>query len=1058
MSSNPSRRPGTLSFPMRLATMFAACAVALVGIPAASAQAAELPKTAPEVVDNPAEAVTADPLPTAQINGVVWDQAVVGDTVYVVGKFTSTRPHGAAKGQQESQRWNAMSYNVKTGVATEWAPEFNGELFGVEPSPDGKRIYVVGDFNKVGTVYRNNIAAFNTSDGTLISTFRPTVHSRVYTVAAHGDMVYVGGWFSMVNNTPRQKLAAFKASNGALTEWKPTANHNVRGMDVTEDGKRVIIGGHFNQVNGATAKGLASLDAVTGESQPFDAGTRFDRFGSSVAFQSVKIVDGIAYSPMFQEHTGQFEGALAMDPEDGTILNMNSCQGDTYDIHPMNGLMYQVSHHHNCEDSGGFPEQKPTKHIFLDAFTIEPTGTVQRNKHNYVDLSGNPSGSYVTWFPELSYGKATGQGQGGWTVEGNDDYLVVGGEFPTVNGKAQEGLTRFATRAVAENPVKQGPAAANSVTRPIVKVTPSGNVQITYNSNWDRDGINLEWALVRSDLGEAKPLDAQSGRSLFWEKKTFRIQDKTVKPGATYEYRVIAKDADGNRAESPRVKITVPTSMPEVSALAKAVWDDGAEHYWPMDGDGTDVISDNNLLTGRNVSFDNEGALGGDTDRSATYPGAQTNGYSATQTAKQGPQEFGQELWFKTTTKSGGVMLSYGASSSGTSSTHDRKIWMANDGRVSFGVYPGSTKVVTSASSLNDGEWHHVVTGLSDQGMVLYIDGMRVGADPTVTSAQDYSGYWRVGGDTIGGWSPGASSSFFDGAIDEVAVYPHALSLEQVRAHYVAAGRDLDLPVVTDGYGMQVLADEPAFFWRLDDESAERAMDSSGSGDHGTYRGEPEVGVESPVAGEGHTAAAFDGEDDFISSDSPRPAPAQFTLEAWFQTESTTGGTIASFGATKDELSNAHDRKIFMTADGRVHFGVYKDGHHYADAQNAYNDGEWHHAVAQLGPNGMDLYVDGVKVAHNDQTVAEDNNGYWKVGGERAWLGVPYFDGAIDEVAMYPTVLPESRLLAHYEASGAYVAPNQPPVADFEATIEDFALMVDASASMDPDGDVTAYS
>ncbi|MDQ1662757.1 MAG: hypothetical protein QOJ68_2737, partial [Blastococcus sp.] len=42
--------------------------------------------------------VTADALPTVQINGVAWSQVVVGDRVYVAGKFTSARPAGAPAG------------------------------------------------------------------------------------------------------------------------------------------------------------------------------------------------------------------------------------------------------------------------------------------------------------------------------------------------------------------------------------------------------------------------------------------------------------------------------------------------------------------------------------------------------------------------------------------------------------------------------------------------------------------------------------------------------------------------------------------------------------------------------------------------------------------------------------------------------------------------------------------------------------------------------------------------------------------------------------------------
>ena len=50
--------------------------------------------------------VAADGLPTVQINGVAWAQAIVGNTVYVGGAFTTARPAGAPAGTQETPRNN----------------------------------------------------------------------------------------------------------------------------------------------------------------------------------------------------------------------------------------------------------------------------------------------------------------------------------------------------------------------------------------------------------------------------------------------------------------------------------------------------------------------------------------------------------------------------------------------------------------------------------------------------------------------------------------------------------------------------------------------------------------------------------------------------------------------------------------------------------------------------------------------------------------------------------------------------------------------------------------
>ena len=60
--------------------------------------------------------VSADALPTWQINGVVWSQVLVGNTVYATGSFTKARPPGvAAGGAGEIDAANIFAYDIRTG-------------------------------------------------------------------------------------------------------------------------------------------------------------------------------------------------------------------------------------------------------------------------------------------------------------------------------------------------------------------------------------------------------------------------------------------------------------------------------------------------------------------------------------------------------------------------------------------------------------------------------------------------------------------------------------------------------------------------------------------------------------------------------------------------------------------------------------------------------------------------------------------------------------------------------------------------------------------------------
>ena len=71
-----------------------ATSLATMGLLAVSAQVAHA-DSAPDP-GTPAT-VTADALPTWQINGVVWSEVTVGNTVYATGSFSAARPPGVVR-------------------------------------------------------------------------------------------------------------------------------------------------------------------------------------------------------------------------------------------------------------------------------------------------------------------------------------------------------------------------------------------------------------------------------------------------------------------------------------------------------------------------------------------------------------------------------------------------------------------------------------------------------------------------------------------------------------------------------------------------------------------------------------------------------------------------------------------------------------------------------------------------------------------------------------------------------------------------------------------------
>ena len=176
--------------------MVAASALGIGGIAASAVVATGASADTVPVGTLPAT-VSADALPTVQINGVAWSQVTVGNTVYVTGSFSQARPAGVAVGGAGSvARSNLLAYDITTGkLITTFNHSLNGQGLAIVASPNGSTVYVVGDFTKVDGVTHNRIAAFSTATGNLISTFTGNLNGSTKAVTANNSTVYVGGSF-----------------------------------------------------------------------------------------------------------------------------------------------------------------------------------------------------------------------------------------------------------------------------------------------------------------------------------------------------------------------------------------------------------------------------------------------------------------------------------------------------------------------------------------------------------------------------------------------------------------------------------------------------------------------------------------------------------------------------------------------------------------------------------------------------------------------------------------------------------------------------------------------
>ena len=95
----------------------------------------------------------------------------------------------------------------------------------------------------------------------------------------------------------------------------------------------------------------------------------------------------------------------------------------------------------------------------------------------------------------MAMGTYTGQYQAGWNVTGNSDYVVYGGEFPSVNGVGQQGLVRFAGSRSPRTSRARASSAAPSCrgSSPVV-----GHAsRVSWPAGYDRDDRVLTYRVIR---------------------------------------------------------------------------------------------------------------------------------------------------------------------------------------------------------------------------------------------------------------------------------------------------------------------------------------------------------------------------------------------------------------------------------------------------------------------------------------------------------------------------------------------------------------------------------
>ncbi len=196
----------------------------------------------------------------------------VGATMFAGGTFSEVRtPSGVSPGGTFVRR-NVFGFNATTGVVSAFAPNPNGEVWGL--ATDGTSLWVGGQFTNVAGIARRGVFKVNPSTGAVDAAFNAGLTSGMV-----NELAYLNGRL-IIGGTFPGALRAVNPATGANTNYLnlgisgrigSTGPSSVYRFAITPGGTRLVAIGNFTTVGGQTRHRafMATLSATSATLNPW---------------------------------------------------------------------------------------------------------------------------------------------------------------------------------------------------------------------------------------------------------------------------------------------------------------------------------------------------------------------------------------------------------------------------------------------------------------------------------------------------------------------------------------------------------------------------------------------------------------------------------------------------------------------------------------------------------------------------------------------------------------------------------------------------------------------
>jgi len=660
---------------------------------------------------------------------------VVGDYVYVGGAITHLL---GGPNMRQAVATNMGRASVTDGTpSTDWNPNFDGSVTDIDGTSDGGRVFVSGYFGTAGGADAKRAAAISTQPGAALAStsWAPTWSStKDYQQAIDvvGQRVWVGG---SEHSLFQFDIDAYNRTMGDIMK------KNGDFQDITAAPNGVVYAGcHCNNFDYANAYTWPTLSAGWTQADAMNWVGAWDAASGNRVPQ---------FTPVFSMRLGS--GIWGIETDSTGVLWIG---GD------IETVQTPAKANHFSGGFARFPLRDSTAPTTPTSFRI--TGETGTDVTLAWDKTTDPSGlGYQVLRDDRPIARTT---QNSITVPkgGSNRFFVRSAD--------NAGNVSATTSVVTSGPLVAGPKAA-------------------FTSTMKRSKASFDGSSSTSDAGTITQYawnfgDGSTGAGV--------TTSHVYSAAGSYSVTLTVTDSTGAQdSETKTVTAGTPAAPAPADSYGRLVYDQDPYVYYRLAEASGSTANDSGAdarhgtWTGSAWTRGVAGALVNSDNKAASCATSLFNStcFVTSPSVGTGPSSLSVGVWFKTTSNSGGRLVGFSSSNSGNSSSYDRHLQLQNTGQVIFGINPsGSTQVkITSANAYNDGAWHQAVgTFSAATGMKLYIDGQLAGTNSN-TVAKSYTGYWRVGGDSV--WS-GATNRYLNGTLDEAEVFHRVLSDSEISDQY----------------------------------------------------------------------------------------------------------------------------------------------------------------------------------------------------------------------------------------------------------------------------------